>query len=105
MPTTSVSRPGVFSITSSVSLPNFSTIRFAIDGPMPWIKPEPKNRSMPTTVFGVRGCANDTLNWRPYFLSTTHWPTTVIGMPSLISTSLPTIVIGSPLSVVKRATV
>jgi len=79
-------------------------MRFASDGPMPWISPEPRNFSIPTTVFGVRGWANEILNWRPHFLSLTHWPTTVIGMPSLISTSLPTIVTGSPLSVVIRPT-
>ena len=53
MPITSVSRAGVFSITSSVSVPNFSTIRFASDGPMPGNAFEPRNFSMPALVFGV----------------------------------------------------
>ena len=30
---------------------------------------------MPITVFGVRGCANATLNCRPHLRSSTHCPT------------------------------
>src|SRR5258708_2388164 len=53
MPITSVKRAGVFSITSSVSTPNFSTIRFASDGPIPENTFEPRKRSIPCAVFGV----------------------------------------------------
>jgi hypothetical protein len=41
-PGTSVSRPGAVSMISRVPVPKWPTIRSAIFGPMPLIRPEPR---------------------------------------------------------------
>ncbi len=66
-PCTSISRPGSFSMTSRVCAPNAATIRAAIFGPIPLIRPEPRYRSMPCTVAGSTLVQLCTSNWRPYF--------------------------------------
>jgi hypothetical protein len=51
-PSTSMSRPGEFSMTCMMSTPKWATIRSAITGPMPLISPEPRYRWMPWVVAG-----------------------------------------------------
>ena len=46
-PSTSISRPGEFSMTCMMSTPKWATIRSAITGPMPLISPEPRYRWIP----------------------------------------------------------
>ena len=53
MPATSLRRCGVCSMTVSVFLPNFCTMRLASDGPMPSTTPEARKRSMPSALDGA----------------------------------------------------
>jgi hypothetical protein len=74
-PGTSTSRPGSSSMTRRVSAPNCSTIRAAIRGPIPLIRPEPRYRSMPCTVAGSTVVNDCTSNCRPYLGCEPHRPT------------------------------
>jgi hypothetical protein len=51
-PSTSISRPGSSSMMCMMSTPKWATIRSAITGPMPLIRPEPRYRWMPAMVAG-----------------------------------------------------
>ena len=53
MPRTSLRRSGCSERTTRVSSPKASTISWAVDGPTPWIRPLPRNRSIPRRVVGV----------------------------------------------------
>ena len=53
MPSTRSSLRGSFSMMSSVSRPNSSTMRFAITGPTPLIRPLPRYFSMAKAVAGL----------------------------------------------------
>jgi len=51
-PSTSISRPGSSSMMSMMSTPKWATMRSAITGPMPLIRPEPRYFWMPAAVAG-----------------------------------------------------
>src|SRR6185437_16094190 len=51
-PSTSISRPGSSSITCMMSTPKCATMRSAMTGPMPLIRPEPRYFWMPAAVAG-----------------------------------------------------
>ncbi len=51
-PGTSISRPGSSSMMCMMSTPKWPTMRSAITGPMPLIRPDPRYRRMPCSVAG-----------------------------------------------------
>ena len=55
IPGTSVRRPDSLSITRRVSSPNAATSLSAMTGPIPFISPDPRYRSMPRAVAGTTG--------------------------------------------------
>ena len=96
-PETEVSFSGLNSITSKVSVPNLSTIFFAVTGPTPAIKPLDKYFSIASREFGCSISKLSTLNCSPHLLFVIKWPWAIIVCPSNKEGILPTNVIFSPL--------
>ena len=65
IPSISFNLSMLFSSMSKDSSANFSTIFFAVTGPIPEITPEAKYLSIPIAVFGRVSSHNSTLNCSP----------------------------------------
>ena len=65
MPRTSVRRSGCSERIVRVSSPKAETMRVAVEGPTPWMRPLPRKRSIPRSVVGVFSSQETQRNWRP----------------------------------------
>jgi len=92
MPSSSCKRAGVCSMTSNTAAPKACTNFRAKWGPMPLTMPDPKYRSMPSSVVGgtTRSCV--VLNWRPCVRSVTHQPSPSMYSPGVMVGAVPTMV-------------
>ena len=95
MPSTVCSSAARFSITARTSAPNRPTSFFARIGPIPFTKPLPRYRSIPSAVVGGTVFMVVALNCSPCSLSLTHQPSALSHSPALTDGSDPMIVVSS----------
>ena len=95
MPSTVCSSAVRFSITARTSAPNRSTSFFARTGPIPFTKPLPRYRSIPSGVVGGTVFIIAALNCSPCSLSLTHQPSATSHSPAVTEGNDPTTVVSS----------
>src|ERR1039458_7299441 len=95
MPSTVCSSAARFSITVRTSAPNRPTSFFARIGPIPFTKPLPRYRSIPSAVVGGTVFMMVALNCSPCSLSLTHQPSALSHSPAVTEGSDPTTVVSS----------
>src|SRR5579864_342921 len=95
MPSTVCSSAARFSITARTSAPNRPTSFFARIGPIPFTKPLPRYRSIPSAVVGGTVFMLVALNCSPCSLSLTHQPSALSHSPAVTEGSDPTTVVST----------
>ncbi len=83
IPSTDCSSAGGFSMTTRTSAPNRPTSFFARIGPIPFTKPLPRYRSIPSAVVGGTVFMIVALNCSPCSLSLTHQPSAASHSPAV----------------------
>src|SRR5215469_3089251 len=95
IPSTECNSDGRLSMTTRISAPKCSTSFLARIGPMPFTRPLPRYRSIPSVVVGGTVFRIVALNCRPCSLSLTHQPLAVSHSPAVTDGSEPTTVTSS----------